>query len=195
MSSHDTLVVRLLARLNQVREMLGLEPLAVDANTSFVDALDSMGFVEFLALAAEDCGVPVEVIEQATGRRYGSIGEFAASLVAAGLSLRHECPPPARSSSDGIPALALQACRASAWLAGTAARLPAHRQPASAINSLLHRPPGWLEEHVGIGARCLWGDDDALEAAAHAVQECLRQAGISPPSVGALLVTSEAPLC
>lgn len=193
MSSHVALVARLLDRLHQVRKLLGQEPLAADANTRFVDALDSMGFIEFLALAAEDCDVPVEAIEQAAGRRYGSIGEFAAALDAAGLSLRHESPPRARSASDGSSVFALRAGKASVWLAATAARLPASRQPASAINALLHRPPGWLEEHAGIEARCLWGEEEPLDAAAHSAQDCLRQAGLSPAAVGALLVTSEAP--
>jgi 3-oxoacyl-[acyl-carrier-protein] synthase-3 len=71
--------------------------------------------------------------------------------------------------------------------------LPANRQPASAINALLQRPPGWLEEHAGIKERCLWNDDEPLDAAAHSALDCLRQAGLSPATVGALLVTSEAP--
>jgi len=192
MSSH-AIVARLLDRLHQVRELLGQELLAADANTRFVDALDSMGFVEFLALVAEDYGVPVETIEQAAGRRYGSVGEFAAALDAAGLSFGHNIPPQARSASDGIPASAFRTQKASAWLAATAAKLPANRQPASAINALLHRPPGWLEEHAGIEARYLWGEDDPLDAAAHTAQDCLRQAELSPSAVGALLVTSEAP--
>ena len=83
--------------------------------------------------------------------------------------------------------------RSSAWLAATAARLPVHRQPASEINPLLRRPPGWLEKHAGIEARCLWLDEDPLDAAADAAWDCLRQAGLAPTAVGALLVTSEAP--
>jgi 3-oxoacyl-[acyl-carrier-protein] synthase III len=191
MSSHVVLVARLLDRLHQVRNLLGQKPLAADANTRFVDALDSMGFIEFLAFVAEDCGVPVETIEQAAGRRYDSIGELAAVLDAAGLSLQHENSRQARS--DVSPTFALRACKASARLAATAARLPANRQPASAINAFLHRPPGWLEEHAGIEARCLWDDDEPLDAAAHSAQDCLRRAGLSPATVGALLVTSEAP--
>lgn len=195
MSSHDALVSRLLDHLHQLRELQGQEPLAADANTRFVDALDSMGFVEFLARVAEECGVSVESIEQATGRRYGSVGELAAALDATGLG--QDGPP------STTPTAAVECCRAelgkeklarpSAWLAATAARLPANRQPASVINALLHRPPGWLEEHAGIEARYLWGDDDPLDAAMHAALDCLRQTGLSPDSVGALLVTSEAP--
>jgi acyl carrier protein len=76
MSNHPDLVAHLFALLNQVRKQLGQEPLAVDAGTRFADALDSMGFVEFLALAAEEWGVSVDAIEQATGRRYDSVGEL-----------------------------------------------------------------------------------------------------------------------
>lgn len=191
MSSH-AVVSRLLDRLHQVRELLGQEQLATDANTRFVDALDSMGFVEFLALVAEDYGVAVETVEQAAGRRYGSVGEFAAALDAARLSLQHEILSQARSVSDGISSSALRTRKASVWLAATAARLPANRQPASAINALLHRPSGWLEEHAGIESRYLWGEDDPLDAAALTAQQCLSQADLSPSAVGALLVTSEA---
>lgn len=188
MTSHAAVVARLLARLNQVREQLGQGSLAADADTRFADALDSMGFVEFLTLTAEDCGVPVEAIEQATGRRYGTVGELAVMLDAEGIS------SPARSVSEGtFPLLALRAGKPSAWLAAAAAALPILRQPASAINALLHRPPGWLEEHAGIEARCLWGEDDPLDAAVRSAKDCLQQAGLSPAAVGALLVTSEAP--
>ena len=115
--SSQVVVARLLERLHQVREFLGQERLAADTNTRFVDAIDSMGFVEFLALVAEDFGVPVDTIEQAAGRRYGSVGEFACALAAAGLSLQHEILSQARSASDGNPALAFRVGRASAWLA------------------------------------------------------------------------------
>ncbi len=189
----QVVVARLLDRLRQVRELLGQEQLAADANTRFVDALDSMGFVEFLALVAEDYGVPVETIEQAARRHYGSVGEFAAALDAAGLSLGSEISPQDQSVSGRTPVLASRAGKATAWLAATTAKLPSNRQPASAINALLHRPPGWLEEHAGIEARHLWGEEDPLDAATHMAQVCLRQADLSPSAVGALLVTSEAP--
>ncbi len=192
MSSH-AVVARLLDRLHQVRELLEQEQLAADANTRFVDALDSMGFVEFLALVAEDYGVLVETIEQAAGRRYGSVGELAAALDAAGLSLQHDINAQTRNASDGNSSSGSPTRKASAWLAATAAQLPTNRQSASAINALLHRPPGWLEEHAGIESRSLWGEDDPLDAASHTAQDCLNQAGLTPARVGALLVTSEAP--
>jgi 3-oxoacyl-[acyl-carrier-protein] synthase-3 len=188
MSPPVDLVAHLLARLHQVRTLLGLEPLVADAKTRFADALDSMGLVEFLSLVAEDCGVPIEAIEQATGHRYSTIGEFAVALDAAGARVsRHH-------HASGTPALRPLETQSRAWLAATAVALPVHRQSASAINPLLGRPSGWLEGHAGIEARCLWGDaDDPLDAAARATQDCLHQAGLAPAEVGALLVTSEAP--
>jgi len=186
MSPSPDLVARLLALLRQVREKLGHEPLAADAGTRFADVLDSMGFVEFLALAAEDCGVSMEDIERATGRRYGSVGELAAVLDPLGA---RACRPQVAGET---PALR-QSAAPIACLVATAVGLPIHRQPASGINALLHRPPGWLEQHAGIEARCLWGKEDPLETAARTAQDCLRQAGLSLSDVNALLVTSEAP--
>ncbi len=185
------LVVRLLSRIHQVRKQLGHESIAIDADTRFADVLDSMGLVEFLALVAEDCGVPVETIEQAAGRRYGSIGELASALDAAGFSPRHDHAPQAQGTSDSGPEH--RACGMSAWLSATAAGLPVHRQPASDINAILHRPSGWLEEHAGIEARCLWGEEDPLAVAARTAQDSLRRGGLAPADIGALLVTSEAP--
>lgn len=194
MSPNPDFVVRLLAHLRQVREQLGHELRPVDAETRFADVVDSMGFVEFLALVAEDCGVAVETLEQATRRRYGSVGEFAAALDAAGLRADQSCSsPPAAPTTNPLPKGESVRGRPSAWLEATAAALPVHRQPASEINALLHRPPGWFEEHAGIESRCLWGDEDPLDAATGTAQDCLRQAGLSPDAVGALLVTSEAP--
>jgi 3-oxoacyl-[acyl-carrier-protein] synthase-3 len=187
MPPNAELVARLLSCLRQVRELLGQEPLAFDAETRFADALDSMGMAEFLALVAEDFRVRVETIEQAAGRRYSSVGELAAALHSSGMQ---ESQP---NREVGTHSLRPSEARPSAWLAATAVRLPAHRQPASEINALLHRPPRWLEEHAGIESRCLWGDENSLDAAAGAAQDCLRQAGLPSAAVGALLVTSEAP--
>jgi 3-oxoacyl-[acyl-carrier-protein] synthase-3 len=80
-----------------------------------------------------------------------------------------------------------------AWLAATAARLPAARQTAGEIDALLGRPPGWLEAHAGIRARGLWREEDPLDAAARAAGDCLEQASFPLPAVSGLLVTSEAP--
>jgi 3-oxoacyl-[acyl-carrier-protein] synthase-3 len=72
-------------------------------------------------------------------------------------------------------------------------QLPHKVQPAGAINEALQRPPNWLENHAGILERRLWGDQDAIEAAAAAGRECLDCANLATADVGALLVTSEAP--
>lgn len=197
MSSHHAHVPRLIELLHQVRALQGQAPLAIDANSRFVDVVDSMGFVEFLATVAEDCGVPIETIERAAGRRYGSIGELASLLAFAIPGFTSECPtkdvqPSGLSlhkQSVGKGEIKLSR----GWVAAAAARLPSTRQQASAINAVLHRPRGWLEKHAGIEARYLWEDDDPLSAAADAALDCLRTAGLSKVTVGALLVTSECP--
>src|SRR6266851_3175690 len=79
------------------------------------------------------------------------------------------------------------------WLVSTSIRLPEKVQSAAEINEILRRPASWLESHAGIRKRLVWGDQDPLNAACESARECLRQAGLSPAEVGALLVTSEAP--
>ncbi len=188
MSPHDPLLASLLVRLRQVRLLLGQEPGLDGRDTCFADALDSMGFAEFLALVADDCGVPIEAIERATGRRYGTVAELATSLQAAGLRIGE-----AKAEAHAVRADPTIAIRAKAWLAATVTRLPRRVQPAFELNGLLQRPPSWLQEHAGIQARHVWDDEDALDAAAGAPTECLANAGLSTGDVGALLVTSEAP--
>ena len=188
MSPHDPLLASLLARLREVRHLLGQENHMDDGATRFADALDSMGFAEFLALVADDCGVPIEAIERATGRRYGTVAELAASLQAAGLRTGE-----AKTEAQALATDSSAVSRPKAWLAATVARLPRRIQPASELNPLLQRPPGWLEEHAGIHARHVWDDEDALDAAADAAMECLARADLLAGDVGALLVTSEAP--
>jgi 3-oxoacyl-[acyl-carrier-protein] synthase III len=175
------LVARLLAHLREVHCSFA------DASTRFADAIDSMGFVEFLTLVADDCGVPVEAIERAAGHRYGTVEELAAVLNAAGL--RPGAPVP----SETAVIAQVPASRPKAWLAATSAALPSRKHPASEINALLRWPLGWLENHAGIHARCLWGDEGALDAASRTADACLRRAGLSADALGALLVTSEAP--
>jgi 3-oxoacyl-[acyl-carrier-protein] synthase-3 len=187
MTPQADIVASLLARLRQVRELLGQEDRPIAADTRFVDVLDSMGFVEFLGLVADDCGVPVERIEQAAGHRYGTVGELAYVFASAGFSLSaSHSRSPSRSKKR-------ERDREGLYLAATAAVLPSRRQSASEIDALLGRPSGWLQARAGIQTRCLWGDEDPMEAAARAAQECLRRAGLSPNDVGAVLVTSEAP--
>src|SRR5262249_27622240 len=79
------------------------------------------------------------------------------------------------------------------WLAATVAHLPLQVQPAAVINEVLHQPAGWLESHAGIVQRRLWDDQDPLQAAAAAGQDCVAQTGLAVEEVGPLLVTSEAP--
>jgi 3-oxoacyl-[acyl-carrier-protein] synthase-3 len=177
------LVAALLARL---REVSGLpEP---EAAARFADVLDSMGFVEFLTLVAEDCGVPVETIEQATGRRYGTVAEMTTALAAAGLRPVGHYQATAEMRTEPVRSVLPQA-----WLSATTMGLPIRRQSASAINALLRRPRCWLEDHAGIEARCLWDGEDALEVAARAGRAALQKAGLSAGDSIALLVTSEAP--
>jgi 3-oxoacyl-[acyl-carrier-protein] synthase-3 len=71
--------------------------------------------------------------------------------------------------------------------------LPIRRQSASAINALLHRPPGWLEDHAGMVARCLWDGEDALDVAARTGRAALQKAALPAGASVGLLVTSEAP--
>jgi 3-oxoacyl-[acyl-carrier-protein] synthase-3 len=173
----------LLARL---REVSGLR--AADAAARFADVLDSMGFVEFLALVADDCGVTVETIDRAAGRRYGTVSELAVALTAAGLRPTEPAP-----STAETPAKSVRPALPQAWLTATTVGLPMRRQPASAINALLHRPPGWLEDHAGIAARCVWDGEDALDAAAQTGKASLEKAALPAGASVVLLVTSEAP--
>jgi hypothetical protein len=124
---------RLLDHLREVQRTLGVEPLAGDAGVRFADAVDSMGLVEFLALLAEDLGVGVEAIEGAAGRRFGTVAELAAALDAAGIG----AAVPAAEEDAVLP---VPAALAPAWLAATAARLPARKQSACEIDALLGRP-------------------------------------------------------
>jgi 3-oxoacyl-[acyl-carrier-protein] synthase-3 len=188
------LVARLLRHLRQVQENLGLEPLADGPDARFAEAVDSMGLVEFLALLAEDCSVPVEAIERAAGHRFGTVRDLADALDAAGLGCGTRPPTaPARVDVPAFNQPRKPPDETGMFLAATAVGLPAVRQPVHEINALLRRPPGWLEDHAGIGGRCIWTDDDVLEVAARTGRECLGRAGLSARAVGALLVTAEAP--
>jgi 3-oxoacyl-[acyl-carrier-protein] synthase-3 len=182
---------RLLDRLREVQRTLGVEPPAGDAGVRFADAVDSMGLVEFLALLADDLGVSVEAIEQAAGRRFGTVAELAAAILAD----KNVCPTTGslRRGADFLVCRLAKQVLTPAWLAATAVRLPAAKQPAAAIDALLGRPPGWLEAHAGIRSRHLWGEEDPLDAAARTAADCLEQATFPLSAVSELLVTSEAP--
>jgi 3-oxoacyl-[acyl-carrier-protein] synthase-3 len=186
--------MHLLDRLRQVQANLGVEPVAQDVGVRFADAVDSMGLVEFLALVAGDCAATVGEVERAAGHRFGTVAELAAALDAAGLRPRavgaRAVPAALQPGGESPPAPAQPH---GAWLAATAAGLPAARQTAQEINALLGRPAGWLERRAGIHERCVWAGEDVPGAAARTAGDCLDRAGVAAPAVGALLVTSEAP--
>ena len=185
-SVHDT-TVHLLGRLSEVRQHLDQEAVPIeDPSARFVDVVDSMTLVEFLAVLAGDYGVTVREIEACAGHRFGTVAELAARLHAAGVDQTFEPDRPA-----GKPDLPIRRCLG--WLAGAAARLPDTIHSAGSVNEALHRPAGWLERHAGIFQRRVWATQDPLPAAAEAGHACLEQAGLRTADVGALLVTSEAP--
>jgi 3-oxoacyl-[acyl-carrier-protein] synthase III len=191
----EGLTRRLLDRVNLVCRDLGRPaPVTADPQTRFADLLDSMGLVEFLLIVARDYGTTPEAIEECVGREFGTVAELAADMVVAGLA--GPAAAPRKSSVDPTPAAAgavTSARHRPCWLGATAVRLPEAVQPASTINALLERPPGWLERHAGITGRRSWQGQDALAAAADAGQECLQRSGVVMEKVGALLATSEAP--
>src|SRR6476660_2632201 len=78
----------LLRRLREVQEILGFELTNGDPTALLADEVDSMGLVELVAVLAEDSGVRAEVIEQAVGHRFGTVGELAEALASAGLTFR-----------------------------------------------------------------------------------------------------------
>src|SRR5437667_10766011 len=99
----------LLRRLREVQENLGFELTEGDPAALLADEVDSMGLVELIAVLAENCGVRPEVIEQAVGYCFGTVGELAEALASAGLTFRDgagvvetsaEMNPPARRAED-----------------------------------------------------------------------------------------------
>lgn len=148
-----------------------------------------MGLVEFLLLAAEDCGVPPERIEACVQRQFSTVENLAGAMHAAGLIPRAR--PEQRPGAAATPGAAPTS--PALWLTATACRLADTVQPAASLNQQLQRPLGWLERHAGIQQRRVWQGQDPLEAALAAARECLERGQIGPAEVEALLVTSEAP--
>ena len=145
----------LLARLREVQQGLGLAPAADDPAARLADEVDSMGLVELVAVLAEDCGVRPEAIEQAVGHHFGTVGELAEALAAAGLSLPAgaaggpaELPYPSPGRTRSAPTRP-----ASCWLTAPVLRLPATVESAEQLDARLNRPAGWLEQHAGIRQR------------------------------------------
>lgn len=190
-----SLTEHLLARLAQVRRDAGMDfEKAVSRDDAFADILDSMGLVEFLAIVAADCGVEPKALEEAVAHRFTTVAELVRSMHQAGIgpkssrqSAASDTVKPHARGNESTPSTG------ASWLAATAVRLPNTIQGAGSINALLHRPPGWFENHAGIQGRRLWSGQDPLAAAAEAGGECLAQARLQTKEVGALLVTSEAP--
>src|SRR5437763_7767456 len=104
----------LLRRLREVQENLGFELAADDPAAPLADEVDSMGLVELVAVLAEDSGVRPEVIEQAVGHRFGTVGELAEALASAGLTFRSEAG--VLETSAGMPPVARRAERVGCWL-------------------------------------------------------------------------------
>jgi 3-oxoacyl-[acyl-carrier-protein] synthase-3 len=196
-SSSSDLIEHLMTRLREVQSNFHFQEIG-DPNIPLVEVLDSMGLVELVAIMAEDFGVSPERIDEAVGRKYGTITELARRLLAAGLSRKgqdasypeNDSQPSPQAGENRLPDNSNQGL---GWLVATAMRLPQAIQSASEINKSLHRPPGWLESHAGIRQRRIWENEDPLAAGSEAACECLEQAGLSSAEVGALLVTSEAP--
>jgi 3-oxoacyl-[acyl-carrier-protein] synthase-3 len=201
-----------MTRLREVQRNFRFE-VTSDPSSRLADAVDSMGLVELVGVLAEDFDVSPEAIDEAVGHTYGTIAEVAHCLHSAGFAAaatisarwKQDMEVDMRSWSKelNIESQKLQIGREAiphphvknvlGWLVSTSARLPEKVQFAAEINEILHRPPGWLESHAGIRKRRVWGDEDPIAAACQSARECLRQAGLSPAEVGALLVTSEAP--
>src|SRR6266568_3288109 len=123
--THADLTVHLLSRVREVRRDLGNDVnLPLDAGLRFADVVDSMAMVEFLVVLGEDCGVAPERIEQCVAHRFGTVGELAAALHAAGLTPRqaiHSASPVGEHQADApSPALAARGT----WLNATAVHLP-----------------------------------------------------------------------
>src|SRR5436309_2627364 len=108
------LIQHLLRRLNQVRQNLDLEPFADDPAVRFAEALDSMAFVEFLALVADDCGVRPEAIERVAWLRFGTVMELASALATAGMEVAPDGRYPPQPAEGR--AASLRADRTPAWL-------------------------------------------------------------------------------
>jgi 3-oxoacyl-[acyl-carrier-protein] synthase-3 len=180
----------LLDCVRRVQSELGLAVAAPDGpDCRFADVLDSMGLVEFLVILAEDCATTTAAIEACVGHRFGTVAELAAAMRAAGFARQIAVAAAHPRVATGPAPPSSVPC----WIAAVAVQLPDTMQPAAALNAMLQRPPGWLENHAGLVGRRVWGDQDAVAAVAAAAREALATAGLLPEEIGALLVTSEAP--
>lgn len=78
---------------------------------------------------------------------------------------------------------------------GVGAALPARVVPNAEIEVRLGVDPGWIESRTGVRERRLVGGDETLvDLAERAARDALREAGVEPASVGAIVVaTSSGP--
>lgn len=191
--SLEDLTLHLLARVRLIQANLGGDADKTEnGDARLADLLDSMAMIEFLALVASECDNTPEAILACVGGQLGTVRELAKALLAAGIRPRDQ----SASAGLGHPAITPRpslSTTTGCWLAATAVFLPKIVQSAVEIGRVLQRPAAWLESHAGIKNRCLWADQDPLQAAADAGAECLRQAGVASNRLGMLIVTSEAP--
>jgi 3-oxoacyl-[acyl-carrier-protein] synthase-3 len=192
------LAAHLLARIALVRRNLGYDDSsAIPIEARFAEVLDSMGMVEFLGIVADDCGVALTKIEECASRRFGTIAELAASMAVSGINVIPApgigTPRDEAGATHAAQRAALKLVERPVWLGGITTRLPTVVQSAGALDSLLHRPAGWLEQHAGIRSRRVWAEEDPIQAVAECGSLCMQQSVLSAGEVGALLVTSEAP--
>src|SRR5439155_26237800 len=144
----------LLRRLREVQENLGFKLTEGDPTARLADEVDSMGLVELVAVLAEDSGVRPEVIEQAVGHRFGTVGELAEALASTGLRFRAGAGVP--ETSAGMNSGARRAEDTRCWLSAVTLRLPETIERAEQLDARLGRPVGWLERHAGIRQRYAW---------------------------------------
>jgi 3-oxoacyl-[acyl-carrier-protein] synthase-3 len=187
MSTVQELETRLLRSLGDIRDGLGMDRECGGAAARFADVLDSMGFVEFLAVVAEDLGATPAVIEATAGRRFDSIANLARSLAAAGF------PAARHAIRIELPRSSTEATHPPPYPAATSVQLPALRQTAEELDVYLGRPPGWLRAHAGITGRGVWAGEDPLDAAARAAVACCAKASVAVAETTALVVVAEAP--
>lgn len=193
-SSPKELTHHLLEHIRDVRRGLGVEAAVPDDGAlRFADVLDSMAMVEFLLVLGQDLGVPPERIEEAVQHRFTTVADLAAALHHSGFGGMQEARTTILKELPAANTATMSGTSKICWLVATAVQLPDAVQSAAEVNQRIQRPSGWLEERAGILQRRVWGEQDAVAAAARAGRACLEQAAIPAGDVGALLVTSEAP--
>ncbi len=192
----STLTEFLVAQVSAIqRRLRGDSAAHVAPDSRFADLLDSMGMVELLGVVAEECGVTPIDLEECADRRFGKIEELALAMAAAGYSPSQPASDDKRvQEADSRGGLGVRdAAVATVWLGGITARLPVCFQRNAELDALLGRPSGWLVQHAGIQSRCVWNNQDPLDAACSAATQAMDACGVVANQIDALLVTSEAP--